>query len=186
MNHLDVVDLHELLYSSSQGDQERIFVGCMEGRPTKGNGFAVCERTHAQTILIHCRCNVVSNMQCNIGIEKVSGIETKTMDCGHFCNNCWTEHFIVKINEGQIRRVRCMAEKCNEICDEGKVKSLVGARDPVLAEKFDCFLLQSYIDVNKKVKWSHSIPHCGNELRVQDDQYCEVECACGLQTAVLL
>ncbi|KAK1385963.1 hypothetical protein POM88_023698 [Heracleum sosnowskyi] len=98
----------------------------------------------------------------------------------------WTGHFIVKINEGQSRRVRCMAEKCNEICDEGKFKSLVSAKYPVLAEKFDCFLLQSYIDINKKVKWSHSIPHCGNELRVHDDQYCEVECACGLQTAVLL
>ncbi|WOG90674.1 hypothetical protein DCAR_0309918 [Daucus carota subsp. sativus] len=123
-----------------------------------------------------------SNVTCDICIEEVSAIETTTMDCGHcYCNNCWTEHFIVKINEGQSRRVRCMAEKCNEVCDEGKVKSLVSARDPVLAEKFDCFLLQSYIDDNKKVKWCPSIPHCGNAIRVEDDQYCEVECACGLQ-----
>lgn len=123
-----------------------------------------------------------SKVTCYICIEEVSAIETTTMDCGHcYCNNCWTEHFIVKINEGQSRRVRCMGEKCNEICDEGKVKSLVSARDPVLAEKFDCFLLQSYIDDNKKVKWCPSIPHCGNAIRVEDDQYCEVECACGLQ-----
>ncbi|KAK6131163.1 hypothetical protein DH2020_035092 [Rehmannia glutinosa] len=50
-----------------------------------------------------------------------------------------------------------------------------------LAEKFDRFLLESYIEDNKKVKWCPSVPHCGNAVRVEDDEYCEVECACGLQ-----
>lgn len=74
-----------------------------------------------------------------------------------------------------------MAHKCHSICDEEKVRSLVSTKDPKLRQKFDRFLLESYIEDNKSVKWCPSIPHCGNAIRVEKDQYCEVECACGLQ-----
>ncbi|XP_059455453.1 probable E3 ubiquitin-protein ligase ARI1 [Corylus avellana] len=123
-----------------------------------------------------------SMVMCIICIEEVSASEVTTMDCGHcFCNNCWTEHFIVKINEGQSRRIRCMEYNCYAICDEAKIRSLVSARDPNLSEKFDRFLLESYIEDNKRVKWCPSVPHCGNAIRIKDDEFCEVECACGLQ-----
>ncbi|KAL7236716.1 hypothetical protein ACSBR1_019924 [Camellia fascicularis] len=123
-----------------------------------------------------------STIMCNICIEDVPGTEATKMDCGHdFCNNCWTEHFIVKINEGQSKRIRCMAHKCNAICDEAIVRNLVSKRHPDLAEKFDRFLLESYIEDNKMVKWCPSAPHCGNAIRVEDDEFCEVECSCGLQ-----
>lgn len=46
-----------------------------------------------------------------------------------------------------------MAHKCNAICDESIVKNLVGKKDPDLAEKFERFLLESYIEDNKMVKW---------------------------------
>ncbi|XP_042508697.1 probable E3 ubiquitin-protein ligase ARI2 isoform X1 [Macadamia integrifolia] len=123
-----------------------------------------------------------STIMCNICMDDILANEVTTMDCGHcFCNNCWTEHFIVKINEGQSRRIRCMAHKCNAICDEAVVRNLVSARHPDLAEKFERFLLESYIEDNRKVKWCPSVPHCGNAIRVEDDKFCEVECACGLQ-----
>ncbi|CAI9104451.1 OLC1v1003120C3 [Oldenlandia corymbosa var. corymbosa] len=123
-----------------------------------------------------------STVFCNICIEDVPGHEVTTMDCGHcFCNSCWTEHFIVKINEGQSKRIRCMAHKCFAICDEAVVKRLVSKRHPDLAEKFDRFLLESYIEDNKMVKWCPSVPHCGNAIRVEDDEFCEVECSCSLQ-----
>lgn len=93
----------------------------------------------------------------------------------------WTEYFIVKINEGQSRRVRCMAPKCNSICDEAVIRKLVIARRPDLAERFERFLLESYIEDNDTVKWCPSIPHCGNAIRVKGDIYCEVECTCGWQ-----
>lgn len=119
---------------------------------------------------------------CDICMEDVPNSETTRMDCGHFfCNTCWTEHFIVKIIEGQSRRIRCMAHKCNAICDEGRIRNLVSSRDPNLAERFEQFLLESYIDDNKMVKWCPSVPHCGNAIRVEVDEYCEVECACGQQ-----
>ncbi|KAK3021781.1 hypothetical protein RJ639_045103 [Escallonia herrerae] len=123
-----------------------------------------------------------STLMCYICIDDVPSSEVTRMDCGHcFCNNCWTEHFIVKINEGQSKRIRCMAHKCFAICDEAVVRNLVSRRHPDLAEKFDRFLLESYIEDNKMVKWCPSIPHCGNAIRVEDDEVIEVECSCGLQ-----
>ncbi|XP_054786647.1 probable E3 ubiquitin-protein ligase ARI2 isoform X2 [Prosopis cineraria] len=126
--------------------------------------------------------SVPSSVRCDICIEDVPSHEATRMDCGHcFCNSCWTEHFIVKINEGQSKRIRCMAHRCNAICDEAVVRTLVSKKDPDVAEKFDRFLLESYIEDNKRVKWCPSIPHCGNAIRVEDDELCEVECSCGLQ-----
>ncbi|KAM7474962.1 hypothetical protein LguiB_022205 [Lonicera macranthoides] len=128
------------------------------------------------------RVSSSSTAMCNVCMEDVPDIDAAKMDCGHcFCNNCWTEHFIVKINEGQSKRIRCMAYKCFTICDESVVRNLVSKRHPDLAEKFDRFLLESYIEDNKMVKWCPSIPHCGNAIRVEDDEFCEVECLCGLQ-----
>lgn len=123
-----------------------------------------------------------STITCDICIEDASGDNATRMECGHcFCNNCWTEHFIIKINEGQSRRIQCMAHRCSAICDEAIVRNLVSRRHPNLAEKFDRFLLESYIEDNKMVKWCPSIPHCGKAIRVEEDEFCEVECSCGLQ-----
>lgn len=123
-----------------------------------------------------------STVTCNICFDDVSAKEVTTMDCGHcFCNSCWTSYFIVKINEGQSRSITCMAHKCGAICDEKTVRCLVGARDSVFAEKFDRFLLESYIEDNRRVKWCPSVPHCGNAIRIEIDELCEVECMCGLQ-----
>ncbi|KAL0360744.1 UNVERIFIED_CONTAM: putative E3 ubiquitin-protein ligase ARI2 [Sesamum radiatum] len=123
-----------------------------------------------------------SKITCEICFEEFPANETTTMECGHcFCNECWTEYFVLKINEEQSRRITCMAHKCYSICDEGNIRNLVSARDPQLAEKFDRFLLESYIEDNKSVKWCPSVPHCGNAVRVENDENCEVECVCGLQ-----
>ncbi|TYI88323.1 hypothetical protein E1A91_D04G200300v1 [Gossypium mustelinum] len=140
-------------------------------------GVSVVEREDTVTPL-----SSSSTAMCDICIEELPGDKMTKMDCGHaFCNDCWTEHFVVKINEGQSKRIRCMAHKCNAICDEAVVRNLVGKRHPDLAEKFDRFLLESYIEDNRMVKWCPSTPHCGNAIRVEDDEFCEVECSCGVQ-----
>ncbi|KAL9172513.1 hypothetical protein ABFS82_03G053300 [Erythranthe guttata] len=119
---------------------------------------------------------------CLICFDEFHADKMTTMDCGHcFCDECWTEHFIVKTNEGQSRRITCMADKCYTICDEGSIRNLLSARDPQLAQKFDRVLLESYIEDNKSVQWCPSVPHCGNAIRADKDEICEVECACGLQ-----
>lgn len=74
-----------------------------------------------------------------------------------------------------------MAHKCNSICDEAVVRTLLGRKHPDMAEKYERFLLESYIEDNKRVKWCPSTPHCGNAIRVEGDKLCEVECSCGDQ-----
>ncbi|KAK8564405.1 hypothetical protein V6N13_005370 [Hibiscus sabdariffa] len=140
-------------------------------------GVSVVESEGTETLM-----SSSSAAMCDICMEELPGDKMTKMDCGHaFCNDCWTEHFVVKINEGQSKRIRCMAHKCNAICDEAVVRNLVGKRHPDLAEKFDRFLLESYIEDNRMVKWCPSTPHCGNAIRVEDDEFCEVECSCGVQ-----
>lgn len=133
----------------------------------------------AHTSLSESRYSLRKKMTCEICMDDDLQSYTMTrMDCGHcFCNNCWKEHFTVKINEGMSKRITCMAHKCNAICDEDVVKKLVY---PELAEKFDRFLVESYVDDNKRVKWCPSTPHCGNAIRREDDGG-EVECSCGHQ-----
>ncbi|XP_010941706.1 probable E3 ubiquitin-protein ligase ARI2 isoform X1 [Elaeis guineensis] len=123
-----------------------------------------------------------SPITCGICFEDVAPSKATAMDCGHcYCNDCWTQHFIIQINDGKSRCIRCMASKCNAICDEAVVRSLVRERHPDTADRFDRFLLESYIEDNNMVKWCPSKPHCGNAIRVEGDIYCEVECTCGLQ-----
>ncbi|EMS64542.1 putative E3 ubiquitin-protein ligase ARI2 [Triticum urartu] len=110
-----------------------------------------------------------TEVTCNVCYDDVPLSAASHMDCGHnYCNECWTEYFIVKINEGQSRRVKCMAPKCNAICDEALVRKLVSAKRPDIAERFERFLLESYIEDNDTVKWCPSTPHCGNAIRVKE------------------
>ncbi|PWA56958.1 RING/U-box superfamily protein [Artemisia annua] len=108
-----------------------------------------------------------SMMACGICTQDIPARMMTKMDCGNcFCNNCWTEHFIVQINEGYSRRVRCMDHECSSICDEAIARNLVHERHPDLADKFDRFLVDSYIDEHKMVKWCpshirHVLVPCG-------------------------
>ncbi|KFK33684.1 hypothetical protein AALP_AA5G046200 [Arabis alpina] len=120
-------------------------------------------------------------MTCDICMEDdLPSYDMTRMECGHcFCNDCWKEHFTVRINEGESKRITCMAHKCNAVCDEDVVRKLVS---PELAEKFDRFLFESYVEDNRMVNWCPSIPHCGNAIRkLVDDGDDEVICSCGLQ-----
>ncbi|KAK4256489.1 hypothetical protein QN277_009341 [Acacia crassicarpa] len=122
-----------------------------------------------------------SSVFCEICIENIPSHQVTRMECGHyFCNQCWTSHFIVQINEGKSKRILCMAHKCNAICDENIVRDLVRKKHAETVEKFDRFLLESYIEDNRRAKWCPSVPHCGNAIRVEEE-VCEVECCCGLQ-----
>ncbi|KAM3695227.1 hypothetical protein ACJW31_07G116600 [Castanea mollissima] len=159
-------------------DVERLFAVLVE----KGKAFLFDQA--GVTVVEHpgLESPLGSTITCDICMDDVPSGEATREDCGHcFCNNCWTEHFMVKINEGQSRRIRCMAHKCNAICDEAVVRNLVSKRHPDMAEKFERFLLESYIEDNKRVKWCPSTPHCGNAIRIEDDEFCEVECSCGMQ-----
>ncbi|CAA0383916.1 unnamed protein product [Arabidopsis thaliana] len=121
-------------------------------------------------------------MKCDVCMEDdlPSNVMTR-MECGHrFCNDCWIGHFTVKINEGESKRILCMAHECNAICDEDVVRKLVS---PELADRYDRFLIESYVEDNNMVKWCPSKPHCGSAIRKIEDGHdvVEVGCSCGLQ-----
>ncbi|GAQ81569.1 hypothetical protein KFL_000840120 [Klebsormidium nitens] len=118
---------------------------------------------------------------CGTCFDDVPADSATVMDCSHiYCNDCWTTYFLMKIREGQSRRITCMAHKCNAICDEEKVLKLVAEADPLAVDRYERSLLESYIEDNSKVKWCPSVPHCGNALRVEGEPYVEVQCTCGL------
>ncbi|KAH0467384.1 hypothetical protein IEQ34_004622 [Dendrobium chrysotoxum] len=147
---------------------------------------------HARTLLIHYRWDVerIFELLEQKGKDRLfseAGLtmsENKVIVLSSYSDpfTCsWTGYFIVKINDGQSRRIRCMTPRCNAVCDEAVVRSLVNARHPDIADRFERFLLESYIEDNNKVKWCPSVPHCGNAIRVLGDIYCEVQCTCGMQ-----
>ncbi|XP_047088050.1 probable E3 ubiquitin-protein ligase ARI1 [Lolium rigidum] len=122
---------------------------------------------------------------CNVCFDDVSQLsDVSTMDCGHcFCNDCWTEHFLVSLDSGR-KHIHCMEVKCPAICDDATVRRLLGLKYPAAAKRFDGFVLESYLENNAAVKWCPSAPHCGRAIRVDatdaSDWCCEVECPCGV------
>ncbi|KAI8549748.1 hypothetical protein RHMOL_Rhmol06G0049500 [Rhododendron molle] len=184
MDLLSVKDHHaRTLLIHYRWDVDKVFTVFVEmGKEWLFKEAGVTVAEHNDLYPVH---SSSGDVRCDICMEDKPANGTTTMDCGHcFCNECWTEHFIVKIKEGQSRRIRCMAHKCNTICDEGKIRNLVCTTHPDLAEKFDRFLLESYIEDNEMVKWCPSVPHCGNAIRVEKDKY--RECGWGLHAFLLL
>eukprot|EP00271_Cylindrocystis_brebissonii_P008378 TRINITY_DN2258_c0_g1_i4.p1 TRINITY_DN2258_c0_g1~~TRINITY_DN2258_c0_g1_i4.p1 ORF type:complete len:701 (-),score=209.59 TRINITY_DN2258_c0_g1_i4:1181-3283(-) len=121
---------------------------------------------------------------CGICYSDVEAKEACMMDCGHsFCNTCWAQYLILKIQDGLSRRVTCMEPGCRAVCDEDKVRALVSAQNAAAAERYENSLLESYIEDNSRVKWCPSVPHCGNAISLQDGEepWHEVECVCGQQ-----
>ena len=89
--------------------------------------------------------------------------------------------FLFGINEGQSKRIKCMAPECNVICDEDIIRKLVTAKDPEAAQRFDRFLFKSYIDDNQKVKWWPSVPIVEMQSVLKENVYREIQCTCGHQ-----
>ena len=62
--------------------------------------------------------------------EYLSEGDTTMMNCGHtFYNVCWTKHFLIKINNGQSKRINCIFPDCNVIFNEYIIRKLVTTKD---------------------------------------------------------
>ncbi|KAK4258693.1 hypothetical protein QN277_005116 [Acacia crassicarpa] len=151
----------------------------------KGKASLLAEAGVSEKVHGDSGSSVASSMTCEICFEVVPCSETTRMDCGHcFCNDCWTRYFIVNINEGQSKHIKCMAPGCKYYCNEDVVRRILREENCDMAEKFERFLLESYIEDNRRAKWCPSTPHCGNAICVEDDDVLllyEVECSCGFQ-----
>ncbi|KAJ3674438.1 hypothetical protein LUZ60_005054 [Juncus effusus] len=123
-----------------------------------------------------------SGFKCNVCFEELELSDFTAMDCGHhFCNSCWTEHFIMSINNNQATQIRCMSINCRIICDQNTVYHLTLKKDREAATRFTRFLTESYVTDNSSVQWCPSTPPCGRAIRIapRSDSFREVECLCG-------
>eukprot|EP01119_Soliformovum_irregulare_P021754 TRINITY_DN730_c0_g1_i2.p1 TRINITY_DN730_c0_g1~~TRINITY_DN730_c0_g1_i2.p1 ORF type:complete len:592 (-),score=120.57 TRINITY_DN730_c0_g1_i2:10-1785(-) len=101
------------------------------------------------------------------------------LNCGHqFCNECWTRHVSLKINEGQSRRIHCMSPKCNVVLDETLVPKFI---DKQSHARYVNSLLDSYVEDNAYLTWCPSVPHCGNAAKIFSGTggTVQIRCKCG-------
>eukprot|EP00898_Chlorokybus_atmophyticus_P007190 jgi/Chlat1/7472/Chrsp6S09193 len=156
-------NVESLLGAMAEKGQEQLFRDA--GVPSRVHAFE--QGSHMEVV------------DCPGCLESVHRELTTTMDCGHTaCNPCWTQHFLIKIKDGQSKRCLCMAFKCGLVCNEEKVHALVSAVDVKAAAKYNRALVESYIEDNARVKWCPSTPHCGNAIRVDGEPYLEPLCSC--------
>jgi len=122
---------------------------------------------------------MAAEVRCETCLSDIAAEDSTTMDCGHtFCNSCWGQYFTINITEGK-SRLRCMAYKCGAVCPETKIKAILHDK-PLIVERYDRSLTESYVNDNKQVRWCPSVPHCGSAIQVDGELLCEPECSCGL------
>ncbi|KAL4279270.1 hypothetical protein GQ457_03G000890 [Hibiscus cannabinus] len=92
-------------------DVETLLCRACRGGERKADLFASAGVSIVEVVDAGTSLSMSSTSTCDICMEELPADKMTKMECGHgFCNDCWTEHFVVKINEGQSRRVSCLSE----------------------------------------------------------------------------
>ena len=76
---------------------------------------------------------------------------TENLKCKHrYCNECWTNYIVNKINGGDVINIKCMAFECSEILTEEFIKKFIKTK--VLLDKYENFKLRYHVlrDPNNK------------------------------------
>ncbi|PNY10795.1 putative E3 ubiquitin-protein ligase ARI8-like protein [Trifolium pratense] len=116
-------------------------------------------------------------LTCGICFEDYPLSKILTASCGHpFCFSCWGGYITTSINDGPgCLMLRCPDPACGAAVDQDMINLLASDEDK---EKYDRYLLRSYIEDNKKTKWC---PAPGCEHAVNFDAGTEnydVSCLC--------
>ncbi|CAG8635575.1 28801_t:CDS:2, partial [Dentiscutata erythropus] len=100
----------------------------------------------------------VPGFMCDICCDDDKDIETLALSCGHrFCQTCYKHYLTQKIKEeGESRRISCMANGCNVIVDENTVELVV---DKDIHERYRTLLNRTYVDDNESLRWCPA-PSC--------------------------
>ncbi|XP_014521929.1 probable E3 ubiquitin-protein ligase ARI7 [Vigna radiata var. radiata] len=116
-------------------------------------------------------------LTCGICFEMYPRSRVKSAACGHpYCHLCWAGYIGTSINDGPGCLVlRCPDPTCGAAVGQDMINLLASHEDK---EKYDRYLLRSYIEDNKKTKWC---PAPGCEYAVTFDagsgNY-DVSCLC--------
>nr|XP_043616241.1 probable E3 ubiquitin-protein ligase ARI8 [Erigeron canadensis] len=121
---------------------------------------------------------------CGICFESVRVIDTANCGCGHsFCNECWKSYVSTSIDGGMgCLTLKCPQPKCGAAVGPDMVNVLV---DDEEKKRYDRFVVMSYVERNKKVKWCPG-PGCeyavefaedDHDMETGDDDF-DVYCGC--------
>ncbi|KAL3525971.1 hypothetical protein ACH5RR_014343 [Cinchona calisaya] len=114
---------------------------------------------------------------CGICFDSYPLGEIRAAACGHpFCNACWGGYITTAINDGPgCLMLRCPDPSCNAAVGETMVDDLAG---PEFKEKYHRYLVRSYIEENRKIKWCPGPEcECAVEFVVGSGNY-DVTCNC--------
>ncbi|CAJ1933844.1 unnamed protein product [Sphenostylis stenocarpa] len=119
-------------------------------------------------------------LQCEICLNVVSGDKVRSAGCGHlYCMVCWKLYVDVSIDAGPERclKLRCPRPNCDISVGGDMIFELAsGSR----RNRYDCFLLRSYVENNKKMKWCPA-PACEYAVIYEPDGVrtnSDVTCLC--------
>ncbi|DAZ92674.1 TPA: hypothetical protein N0F65_000444 [Lagenidium giganteum] len=117
-----------------------------------------------------------SEIDCLICCESYPPNEVFGMGCGHvYCLNCWKPYLSLKIAEGPLCVVTtCPAHGCKEVVNDEVFRKLTTDED---FRKYSRYLLRSFVDINKCVKWCPS-PGCSKAIS-SEGGLSSVSCTCG-------
>ncbi|KAM7484544.1 hypothetical protein LguiA_000553 [Lonicera macranthoides] len=114
---------------------------------------------------------------CGICFENYCSDRIKTAVCGHpYCHECWTAYISISINDGPgCLSLRCPDPSCDAAISQDMIHTLVCDEDK---DKYDRYLLRSYIEDNRKTKWCPAPGcDCAAEYVVGSGNY-DVSCLC--------
>ena len=125
----------------------------------------------------------VKGFVCDVCCNDEDGLQTLALSCSHrFCRDCYEQYLTQKIcEEGESRRIQCMATSCKLIVDEKTIEMVV---KPEVHARYRQLLMRTYVDDNDFLKWCPS-PNCeyAVECHVPPTQLTEivptVKCICG-------
>ncbi|AES70963.2 probable E3 ubiquitin-protein ligase ARI8 [Medicago truncatula] len=124
-----------------------------------------------------CENHDAKKLTCGICFEAYRLSKIHTASCGHpYCFSCWRGYIGTSINDGPgCLMLRCPDPACGAAVDQDTINLLASAEDK---EKYDRYLVRSYIENNKKTKWCPA-PGCEHAVNFDagGENY-DVSCLC--------
>lgn len=99
------------------------------------------------------------------------------LDCQHFfCRDCYTEFLKESLSSGMLCVfTECPMADCTSIVPEEFYEKLL---TPPLFKKYKKFLLRSFVELNKSLKWCPA-PGCEHAVSYPKMKTRNIECVCG-------
>ncbi|XP_045803115.1 probable E3 ubiquitin-protein ligase ARI8 isoform X1 [Trifolium pratense] len=117
-------------------------------------------------------------LTCGICYEAYPPPKIETASCGHpFCFSCWRGYIGTSISDGPgCLMLRCPDPACGAAVDQDMINLLASCEDN---EKYDRYLLRSYVKDNKKIKWCPA-PGCEHAVNFDGGtgKNYDVSCLC--------